>query len=121
MLSDKEKRKQYDMFGADGLNSGGDGPGFDYNSFFGGSGGPGHFHFTFDSMFNGDNTFGNFFEEDDDFVYFPANGQFSKNFFLYTHIQPCPVTGMCIDVPAEPACCAGWLVRNLWYYNCVYQ
>ena len=70
VLSNPEKRKQYDMFGAEGLNSdNGGGPGFDYNTFFNSDHGSDSFHFTFDNMF------GDFFnvEEDNDFVYFPAH------------------------------------------------
>lgn len=68
MLSNPEKRKQYDMFGAEGLNNSDNGPGFDYNAFFNSDHGSDGFHFTYDNMF------GDFFnvEEDDDFVYFPA-------------------------------------------------
>ena len=66
VLSNHEKRKQYDMFGADGLNSD-NGPGFDYNTFFNSEHGSDGFHFTFDNMFGDFNV-----EEDEDFFYFPA-------------------------------------------------
>lgn len=55
VLSDPEKRKKYDMFGAEGLKQGAEqGPGFDYDFFFGRKGPQthGHFKFTFDDLFN---------------------------------------------------------------------
>ena len=69
ILSDPEKRKQYDMFGADGPANQGDGWGgggapppfhFNYDSFFGNEDPHAHrggFHFNFDDMFD-DSFFG---------------------------------------------------------------
>lgn len=69
VLSDSDKRKQYDLYGADSVNQG-NAHGFNYDDFFtsGGAGGGQHFHFNFDTMFED-----LFDDNDSDFFYVPAS------------------------------------------------
>ena len=59
VLSDSEKRRQYDMYGSEGPQASHGSP-FDYDTFFhhGGGSGDQRFHFSFDNVFK------DFFGED---------------------------------------------------------
>lgn len=69
MLSDPEKRRNYDMYGNSNFQN--NGPSFDYDSFFGKASGHdfnGQFKFTFDNLFEDMPFFKNdpFFNDFDD-------------------------------------------------------
>ena len=74
ILSDPEKRRQYDMFGSSGTQGGFHGHHFNYDDFFGGHGSSGfehRFNFNFDDMFK---------DMFDDFGDFGFGGGFKDHF-----------------------------------------
>ena len=74
ILSDPDKRRQYDMYGSSGTQGGPQGHHFNYDDFFGGHGSSGfehRFNFNFDDMFK---------DMFDDFGDFGFGGGFKDHF-----------------------------------------